>query len=317
MSQVPPVLVRSAARHRIARLIALGALACVVAWSYRFFWLILPMGQGPAGPDLSPAEFATPLTQRPVFLLGLGDGLTEGTGLPRHQGHFFLMTQSLMEGHPTSEGVSLRTLFPRLQPYNRAIEGSSSLEHLEQQIDRLPERSTECLGIVVFSTGACDLFRDDGLRSPREGAVLGARAAAAAGWVEAFEHRLDRMMDGIRARFPGGCQIFLANIPDATDGEGDVENIGLPRWEDATAVLHLFNRAIARCAERHTDVHLVDLHGAFLGHGVHCTKFWRATYREEDPHCWFQEDLELPNARGADAIRRLFLLEIRRALGDS
>ena len=45
----------------------------------------------------------------------------------------------------------------------------------------------------------------------------------------------------------------------------------------------------------------------FLGHGAHCRQFWRASYVSEDPYYWFYENIEDPNDRGYDAIRRVFL----------
>lgn len=58
---------------------------------------------------------------------------------------------------------------------------------------------------------------------------------------------------------------------------------------------------------------LVDIHGAFLGHGINCTKNWTEHYRADDPHYWYDSNLEDPNERGYDAIRRLFLLKISEA----
>jgi hypothetical protein len=52
------------------------------------------------------------------------------------------------------------------------------------------------------------------------------------------------------------------------------------------------------------------MYEAFLGHGVHCRKFWGAHYRSADPHYWYAPNLEDPNDRGYDAIRRVFLSEI-------
>lgn len=39
-------------------------------------------------------------------------------------------------------------------------------------------------------------------------------------------------------------------------------------------------------------------------------KRWRRHYRAEDPHYWYFGNLEDPNDRGYDALRRLFLIEI-------
>jgi hypothetical protein len=50
------------------------------------------------------------------------------------------------------------------------------------------------------------------------------------------------------------------------------------------------------------------VHAVFLGHGIHCDQPWRATYQSRDPGYWLYGNLEDPNDRGYDAIRRLILL---------
>ncbi len=301
--------------RRLTLLLVIGGLGCVAAWSFRHFHLALAVGHGPAGPAVAAEEFLAPISWRPVYLLGMGDGVTEGAGVSRDEGYFFRLAEPIQGDSADLRGISLRSLFPRLRSFNRAVEGTSSIEHLEKQVQKFPVQKEEILGIVVLTTGAGDVFREYGREAPRDGAICGATLAQALPWVQAFEARLDQIVTALIARFPGGCHIFLGTILDATDGTGDLERIGLPEWEDGMELFRRYNRAIRRCAERHEQVHLVELHDAFLGHGVHSAKFWHAHYRPEDPHCWFQDDLELPNRRGTDAIRRLFLLEIRRALG--
>jgi hypothetical protein len=51
-----------------------------------------------------------------------------------------------------------------------------------------------------------------------------------------------------------------------------------------------------------------------MGHGIHCLQFWREHYHADDPHYWYFDNLEDPNDRGYDALRRLFLIEMARAL---
>jgi hypothetical protein len=55
------------------------------------------------------------------------------------------------------------------------------------------------------------------------------------------------------------------------------------------------------------------LHNAFLGHGIHCSQFWTKHYDWKDPHYWYFVNLEDPNERGYDVIRRLFLIEIAKS----
>lgn len=58
------------------------------------------------------------------------------------------------------------------------------------------------------------------------------------------------------------------------------------------------------------------MHGTFLGHGIHCLKFWLSHYRAEDPRYWYYDNLEDPNDRGYDALRRVFLHAMARTLPD-
>ena len=148
-------------------------------------------------------------------------------------------------------------------------------------------------------------------------AMYGATAEEARPWIANYELRLETMVQKIEAQFPGGCQIFLANIYDPTDGIGDTERARLPAWKDSLKILAAYNDAISRCAQKHPNLHLIDIHSAFLGHGIHCTQFWREHYDWHDPHYWFYENLEDPNERGYDVMRRLFLIEIAKVLNQS
>jgi hypothetical protein len=47
-----------------------------------------------------------------------------------------------------------------------------------------------------------------------------------------------------------------------------------------------------------------------LGHGIHCRQSWGKHYDANDPHYWYYSNLEDPNDRGYDAIRRVFLAQI-------
>jgi hypothetical protein len=168
----------------------------------------------------------------------------------------------------------------------------------------------DTLGIVLLTTGGNDLIHWYGQRPPREGAMYGATIAQAAPWIDAFRVRLGKILDSIDQRFPGGCHVLLADIYDPTDGVGDAASARLPAWPDGLAIHAAYNRVIHEAAHARDNVHLVPLHQTFLGHGTHCRQFWRATYRRDDPTYWFYMNLEDPNDRGHDAIRRIFLIEL-------
>jgi len=166
------------------------------------------------------------------------------------------------------------------------------------------------LGIVLFTTGGNDIIHNYGRTEPREGAMFGATWSQAQPWISSFAARLERMLDAIDEHFPGGCHIFLANIYDPTDGTGDARRVGMPRWHDGLRIHDAYNDIIRAAVAQRANVHLVELHEPFLGHGLTCRRFWREHYRRDDPHYWFWMNLEDPNERGYDAIRRLFLLEM-------
>jgi len=143
--------------------------------------------------------------------------------------------------------------------------------------------------------------------------MYGATLQQAEPWIANYEQRLDEMFTLLNSRFPGGCRIFIADIYDPSDGQGDPESVWLPAWRDVLAVQAAYNQALRRAAAKHADVRVVPVYQEFLAHGIHCRKPWRAHYRFRDPHYWYAPNLEDPNDRGYDAIRRLFLKEILKA----
>jgi hypothetical protein len=153
-----------------------------------------------------------------------------------------------------------------------------------------------------------------GRTPPREGAMYGATLDEARPWIDNFEGRLDEILNGLGDKFPGSYHIFLLNIYDPTDGIGDIEHTGLPAWDDGLEILAEYNAIIADACERRDDTTLVDIHAEFMGHGIHSRQFWRSTYDSDDPGYWYYANLEDPNDRGYDAIRRLSLIEMARVL---
>jgi hypothetical protein len=209
-------------------------------------------------------------------------------------------------------GICLSAVLPNLRSTNLAVSGSVSGEHVQKQLPQLPRADTQTLGFVVLTTGGNDLIHNYGRTPPREEAMYGATLEQAKPWIADFAERLETMVSGIESRFPGGCHIFLANIYDPTDGVGDIARTGLPAWPDGLRVINAYNEAIRSCAGQHASVHVIDFHGAFLGHGLHCRQIWARHYDSTDPHYWYYTNLEDPNERGYDAIRRLFLIEMAR-----
>ena len=302
--------------HRKSRPLFLVFAAAFLVIFGMGLWLIYgggkTMGSGPAGPSVPRAAFRQPWTTRPVLLLGLGDSITAGFGASEGLSYFERLVTNPPQEFSDMKGINLTAVLPNLTAENRSVSGSTSLEHLEYQIKRLKRADARTLGLVVMTTGGNDLIHNYGRTPPREGAMYGATMEQAKPWIAAFEKRLDTMIRQIEACFPGGCHIFLANIYDPTDGVGDIENAGLPAWKDGREILSAYNRVIDGCARKYDSVHLVNIHDTFLGHGIHCAQPWSRHFQIRDPHYWYYTNLEDPNDRGYDAIRRLFLREMAR-----
>ena len=295
-------------RPRLILVLAVALVGAAGAWIV--FWQSRPVGAGPAGPALPIAAFTQPWTQRLVLLVGLGDSVTAGFGARRGYGYFDRLASNPPDEFSEMRRISLSTVLPGLHTTNFAVSGSTSLEHAEKQLQRLPTAGSNVLGIVVITTGGNDLIHNYGRTPPRQEAMYGATWEEAAPWVKNFEARLESILAQVNSRFPGGCHVFLANIYDPTDGVGDIQRTGLPAWRDGLRILAAYNDVIRRCAERHENVKEVNVHAAFLGHGIHCRQFWAKHYDSHDPHYWYYDNLEDPNERGYDVIRRLFLAEI-------
>ncbi len=243
------------------------------------------------------------------MLLGVGDSVTAGFGASHGHSYFQRLIDNPDDEFPDLRGICLLKVLPNLQSRNIAISGSTSIHH-EAILERLEPFASDVFGLVVMSSGGNDIIHDYGRSSPREGAMYGATLEQAKPWIASYEIRLNAMMARLTVCFPGGCQVFLANIYDPSDGVGDCEKVGLPPWPDMLKILAAYNQVIARTAERYPFVHMVNMHDEFLGHGIHCTQFWQPHYHANDPHYWYFQNVEDPNDRGYDAIRRLFLNQI-------
>jgi lysophospholipase L1-like esterase len=300
----------SAKSKRLTAILTAGFVLLGAAFYFLSVYFIHPVGHGPAGPDVACAAFSRPWTERPVLLVGLGDSVTAGFGARRGYSYFDRLVKNPPDEFADLNGLCLSAVLPKLQATNLAISGSTSLEHVKKELPRLPTADSNVLGIVVLTTGGNDLIHNYGRTPPRDQAMYGASLAQAKPWIEDFDRRLNWMVSEITTRFPGGCQIFLANIYDPTDGAGDIKHTTLPDWSDGLKLLSAYNEIIRKSAQTHTNVHLVDMRGAFLGHGIHCVQFWTKHYAWKDPHYWYFINLEDPNERGYDAIRRLFLNEM-------
>ncbi|MCL2743831.1 MAG: SGNH/GDSL hydrolase family protein [Planctomycetaceae bacterium] len=278
--------------------------------AYYWFYLARPVGAGPAGPSVSGEQFQQVWSERNVLLLGWGDSITAGFGMKAGYGFVERMCDNPPDEFDDMKEIYLRKVLPNITIRNLSVSGSTSLEHRQWLDTKLETQPDDVFGLVVMTTGGNDLIHSYGQRPPKEGAMYGATLEQAGPWIDNFRHRLDEMLIEITNKFPGGCVIFLADIYDPTDDVGDAASAMLPAWRDGIKILAGYNAILRQAAVRHDNVFAVPLHAAFLGHGTHCKQFWRKHYCWEDPSYWFGENLEDPNIRGFDAVRRIFMIEI-------
>ena len=270
-----------------------------------------PMGTGPAGPAVAVEPFEKAWKDGPVVFLGVGDSITRGYGAPGGLTYFDLLEQNHAK-YPDMVGRDLSSVFGNLTSRNIAVDYTISQEHIDFQLVKLPTYDKSIHGVIVLTSGGNDLIHDYGRSEPRHDAMYGCTYKQAQEWCEQLKGRLETLLIGLNEKFPGGCDIFFANVYDPTDGVGDPQTMMMHRWGACTKVLGLANQKIAELCEQYPNVHLVDIHGPFLGHGIHCDEPWRKHYDKDDPHFWYAPILEDPNLRGHDAIRRIFLLEMIR-----
>jgi len=304
-------------KRRLRIIFVSGLIVIIATTACLYFRFCVPIGSGPAGSVIPSELFAQHWTNRPVLLVGLGDSVTAGFGARKGYSYFDRLVQNPTDDFQEMNGICLGKVFPKFAFTNLAISGSTSIELLRQELPHLARADSNTLGIVVITTGGNDLIHNYGRTPPREEAMYGATLDEAKPWINDFEQRIELMIRQIESKFPGGCQIYLANIFDPTDGIGDTTRARLPAWKDAETILNAYNDVISRSSQKNPNVHVVDIHAAFLGHGIHCTQFWRANYDWQDPHYWLYNNLEDPNERGYDVVRRLFLVQIAKSFSQS
>lgn len=277
-----------------------------------FYWFLIarPVGSGPAGPSVDREPFQSVWSERNILLLGLGDSITAGFGMPKGYGYVDWMLDNPPDEFPEMEGVCLRKVLPNIELMNLSVSGSTSIDHANWFEDRIPLQESDVFGLVVMTSGGNDLIHSYGRMPPKEGAMYGASLEQAQPWIENFRKRLGGNIKAITAKFPGGCAIFMADIYDPTDGVGDAVSAFLPDWPDGLKILDAYNAILREAADEQENVFHVPLHATYLGHGTHCTQFWRKNYRWSDPTYWYGANLEDPNIRGFDAVRRIFLIEM-------
>jgi hypothetical protein len=281
----------------------------IIAGGIVYFNIYLPQGEGAAMPEVPAEPFKHIWSEKKMLLLGIGDDITSDSGVKEGFSYFQRLVRNPSGDSPDMPGKNLSKVFPNLTNTNTASSWSTSINHLEG-FTMAQINPQDVYGIVVLTTGLNELLHSYGKEPPNERAMYGATIEQAASWIDNFQKRLDEMIKFIGYIFPGGCQVFIANIYDPTDGTGFTNNwiTNAPAWPDGLVIHEAYNRIIQDCASKYDNVHVVDIHKTFLGHGIHCSRGGLGNGR----NCWYQTRAADPgaNERGHDAIRRLFLNEM-------
>jgi hypothetical protein len=114
--------------------ISIVLLAAAGAGIYLHFFVIRSMGEGPAGPAVSPLAFESVWTERPVLLLGLGDSVTTGYGASPGKSYVARLAKNPEDEFEDMAGLSLEKVLPNLTVLNRSVNGSTSIDHLRDQL---------------------------------------------------------------------------------------------------------------------------------------------------------------------------------------
>ena len=113
-------------KRRFLRYLLFGLLlivaGAVIYW--RIFWH-LPVGDGPAGPDVPAEPFRRTWSDQPVLFLGVVDSMTTGFGAAPGEGYFARLTDNPSNEYAEMHGKCLRKVFPKLSVLNVAVSGST------------------------------------------------------------------------------------------------------------------------------------------------------------------------------------------------
>jgi lysophospholipase L1-like esterase len=162
-----------------------------------------------------------------------------------------------------------------------ARDGATTADVLQRQLSQL----TQAPALVTVTMGGNDLIG-------AYGDIDAARAAI--GRVTATGEAIMLRLGDLRGD-------TARTVYDPSDGTGEVATSGLPPWLDGPALVQQLNAALIDLAERHGAL-VADIHGRFLGHGVHAGDPTIPDSHPANRDLWYCGLIE-PNAWGADQIR--------------
>lgn len=303
------------AKSRFFKITAYFFTSALIVAAFLYLNACSPKSKGQVGLTVPAEPFKHIWSQKKALLLGIGDDITAGLNNREGFSYFDRLVRNPPGDSPDMAGKNLSKVFPNLKTTNTAGSWSSSFNHLES-IKMTPVNPPDVMGIVVLTTGLNEILHNYGKEPPQERAMYGATIEQAMPWLDNFQNRLDEMVLSIEHVFPGGCRIFIANIYDPADGDGFTKDwfANATRWPEGLEILENYNLIIQDCPKKYNNVHVVDIHKAFLGHGIHIGKS-----SSDNEACWYQTKSAdpAPDEQGHDVIRRLFLNEMIKVFYDA
>ena len=250
-------------------------------------------------------------------LVVVGDSISDvgGSGGPDDQKPFYrtLLAKNDDSLYPAWKGLDLATCWG-LDPNANVVKasvggavvtegGSSGASVLLEQVKGLPA-TLEGPVLVVGTIGGNDVmagfidFLANNTAKQQQDV-----ADFVKGWDDAMDEltRPDRFGSGVKV------DVLITNIYDPSGGTGDFTYtpeskscpgaLALwPKTQSTDPALKPWNDALVTEAGKYPEVHLLELHGAFLGHQVDTTA----------ADNWFHDDCIHPNAMGHEHLRELF-----------
>ncbi len=298
-------------REIVKRILVYGGI-CLLVWCAGCVFITKPMGRGPVNLEVPRAPFQQVLSAEKIWLIGLGDSVITGFG-SQGRGLFPLLLGQVADD-PLQ--LNLKQVYSQIEYLNLAENSTTTAMHEGNVRAHKPQLlALHAPAIIILSTGGIDLVHNYGQTPPHDGALYGSPAENLPRDRRLFVERLDRLMRELQSCFPKGVEVYIQTIYDPTDGIGDIENVSpalrlirpLPAWPAGVAYLNAWNEEIRALATRFPFVHVVEVHDLFLGHGIHYQDRTHPHYDAKDPSYWYYWNLEDPNMRGYDAIRRAYL----------
>ena len=265
---------------------------------------ILPDPGPPLDPDVAtwwPAEVPFDTATRVMFF---GDSITWGYGISNSENRYTsLLIENNDDRWPDFEGDTLTDRYGPLEVLDYSVNGAVTREVRYNQIPYMESTLPDVIEghtLVFMTIGGNDLAATLYGQSDLD-EVAGEVDDNLRGIAESFADP---------ARYPDGATLFLSNVYEPTDGEGQADacflGLNVSALEPVLDEINTNSLALAH----EFGFAWIDLRGHFRGHGFNHDNPSIEAYDEEDPSLWLQDDCIHPNARGHHELRRLFLAAV-------